>query len=81
MTDETADRAAAIGLTPVPMAARAPHMIGLRAEAGLPAGLGDRLADRNIFVTVRDQVIRVAPHVYNKSEDIESLFIALIDSL
>lgn len=81
MTDETADRAAAIGLTPVPMAARAPHMIGLRAEAGLPAGLGDRLADRNIFVTVRDQVIRVSPHVYNKSEDIESLFIALIDSL
>lgn len=78
---ETAERAGAFGLTPVPAAARAPHMIGLRAGAALPPNLGDRLADRGIFVTVRDQVIRVAPHVYNGRDDLERLFAALTDLL
>ncbi len=81
LIDETADRAAAIGLTPVPAAARAPHMIGLRAHAGLPAKLGDRLADRGIFVSVRDQVVRVAPHVYNDRNDLDRLFATLTDLL
>ncbi len=81
LVDETAERAGTLGLTPVPAAARAPHMIGLRAGAALPPDLGDRLADRGIFVTVRDQVIRVAPHVYNGRDDLARLFAALTDLL
>lgn len=81
LVDEVADRAAEIGLTPVPAAIRAPHMIGLRAGSGLPRGLGDRLADRDVFVSVRDQAIRVAPHVYNDRWDLDRLFSALTELL
>ena len=74
LVDEIADRGRAIGLSPTPAAVRAPHFLGLRRPAGLPAGLDQRLMAENVYVSIRGDAIRVAPHVYNSSTDIDRLF-------
>ena len=50
--------------------ARAAHA---RREAarGLPAGSPERLAEARVFVSVRGDSIRVAPHLYNDERDVE----------
>ena len=39
--------------------------------------LAERLMSKQIFVSIRGQSVRVAPHLYNTDEDIERLFKAL----
>ncbi|MCC6220850.1 MAG: hypothetical protein IT291_06395 [Deltaproteobacteria bacterium] len=53
-------------------------MLGLYAtKTALPEDLADRLRKQNIFVSVRGNAIRVAPHLYNDLNDIETLFRAI----
>ncbi len=49
-------------------------MIGVRVPAGPPPGLSRALAERDIYVSVRSDSIRIAPHVYNDGADIDRLF-------
>jgi selenocysteine lyase/cysteine desulfurase len=57
---------------------RAPHLFGLRpADAGSTATLSDRLAARDVAVSLRGDAIRVSPHLYNDSGDVEALLDAL----
>lgn len=77
LTDLIADRAQAMGLRTAEKAHRSPHLIGLGFKGGIPEGLSITLAKRNIFVSVRGDSIRVAPHVYNDRDDVEKLFSAL----
>ena len=77
MIADIADRATALGLVPTPAAGRAPHVIGLRNPRGLPDDLADGLAAAGVFVSIRGDAIRVAPHVYNHAGDIDALFGAL----
>ncbi|MCK5424434.1 MAG: aminotransferase class V-fold PLP-dependent enzyme [Emcibacter sp.] len=81
LTDIIAERARAIGLKVADKAHRSPHLIGLDFAGGAPAGLTAALAERNIYVSVRGDSIRVAPHVYNDEQDVEKLFSALEDFL
>ena len=74
LVGEIAERAGALGLEPTPAAVRAPHMIGLRAPGGLPAGLAKALGDGGVYVSIRGDAIRIAPHVYNRAADIDRLF-------
>lgn len=61
---------------------RAGHMVGLRAPQGVvPQELQARLAANQIQVSVRGDVLRVSPHVYNDLGDIESLVSALGQSV
>lgn len=69
--------AGTMGLAPTPPSARAPHMVGLRVTGGLEPDLAGRLAERGVHVSVRGDVVRVAPHVYNHDGDIDRLFDAL----
>jgi len=72
-----ATRAGEMGIDSVPQALRAGHFLGLRFENGVPDGLGARLAEENIHVSVRGSSMRVTPHLYNTDEDIERFLDAL----
>ncbi len=74
-------RARERGLAPIPRADRAPHLIGVRSPQGWPDGLAAALAAEKVFVSVRGNSIRVAPHLYNDEDDIERLFSVLDSSL
>lgn len=76
-TDAIAARAMAMGLEVAAPEYRAPHMLGLRHPAGLPADLPAKLAQARVYTSARGDSIRVAPHVYNTDEDVERLFTVL----
>jgi len=78
--DEIASRATALGLKTAPSSLRASHLIGLRAQQ-LSADLPARLAQSQVYVSVRGDSIRVSPHLYNTPADIERLFATLADAL
>jgi selenocysteine lyase/cysteine desulfurase len=69
------------GIDCLPAPLRAGHYLGLRFEGGVPAGLGQKLADQNIYVSVRGASMRVTPHLYNDDRDIERFLDALKHAL
>ncbi len=84
--DEVAQRLGSITATMEQMAidrglstieARASHMIGMRGARGLPTGLAARLRAERVYVSVRGDSIRVAPHLYNDASDVDRLFSVL----
>lgn len=53
---------------------RASHLFGLRMPAAVDLGeLRDRLAERDIAVSLRGTALRVSPNVYNDAADVEAL--------
>ncbi len=70
-----------LGLHAVPRARRAGHYLGLRSATPFPAGLVERLAAEQIYVSVRGQALRVTPHLYNTPGDGERLVSVLRDVL
>ncbi|MBO0800549.1 MAG: aminotransferase class V-fold PLP-dependent enzyme [Blastocatellia bacterium] len=53
------------------------HLIGVRLPRGIPAELGEQLAAEKVFVSIRGDAIRIAPHLYNDQSDIEKFFAVL----
>ena len=77
-----AERALDLGLTSAPQTLRAGHFLGLNFAAGVPDGLAARLAENNVFVSVRGtKAMRITPHVYNTDEDVDRLFEVLETAL
>jgi selenocysteine lyase/cysteine desulfurase len=74
LTDRVAELAETCGFTPVPAAQRSAHMLGIRRPGGIPAALPPALSAANIFVSIRADSIRIAPHLYNDANDIDRLF-------
>lgn len=74
LTERIARIAIENGYSLIPPAQRCGHMIGLRHPGGIPAGLMTKLKAANIFVSVRGDCIRIAPHLYNDLNDVERLF-------
>ena len=66
-----------MGIDSVSQGLRAGHFLGLRFAGGVPEGLGARLAQENIHVSVRGASMRVTPHLYNNDRDIERFLDAL----
>ena len=54
-------------------AARVGHIVGLRPLGGIREELVAALAAEAIYVSVRGDVLRVAPHLYNDAGDVERL--------
>ena len=73
-TDIIAARALELGLDVADSRVRAPHMLGLSMPKGLPQQLSARLAREKVFVSVRGNSIRVAPHLYNTERDVDRFF-------
>ncbi|MDP1570769.1 MAG: aminotransferase class V-fold PLP-dependent enzyme [Vicinamibacterales bacterium] len=75
LADEIVRRGEALGFSAAPPSRRARHYVGLRAARPLPDRLSERLAADQIYVSVRGgQTLRVTPHVYNTSDDVDRLF-------
>lgn len=77
LTSEVERLALEAGYNPIPSNKRLDHMIGVYLPESSPPDLVSRLAERGVYVSKRGQAIRVSPHVYNTSNDIERLFEAL----
>ena len=60
---------------------RAPHLLSLAFQGGMPDDLVARLRERNVFAAPRLGRLRVAPHVYNDETDCERLVDALAAAL
>ena len=56
---------------------RAPHILSLAFEGGMPAGLVEGLAGDGVYVAPRLGRMRVSPHVYNDEFDVERFVSAL----
>jgi selenocysteine lyase/cysteine desulfurase len=49
-------------------------MVGLKLGSAVPQDLAARLAQENVYVSVRGESVRVSPHLYNTAEDVARLF-------
>jgi selenocysteine lyase/cysteine desulfurase len=74
LTNHVAERAASAGYLVLPREQRCSHMIGFRFPGGIPAGLSTALELAKVFVSLRGDAVRVAPHLYNDIRDIDRLF-------
>ncbi len=70
---------AGLACTALPAEHRVGHMIGIRFPGGLPPGIGQALSDARVYVGVRGDALRIAPHLYNDASDIGRLFDVLGD--
>lgn len=77
LTDHIEERARESGYSVLPRGDRLGHMIGIRPAQGIASGLTERLRKEQIYVSVRGDSIRIAPHVYNNVGDVERLFAVL----
>jgi selenocysteine lyase/cysteine desulfurase len=77
LTELIAGEAANLGYASLPASDRVDHMIGIRLPNGIPARLGERLAEAKVFVSIRGDAIRIAPHLYNDECDIDKFFTVL----
>jgi selenocysteine lyase/cysteine desulfurase len=73
LTDHLIAGASAAGYDALPAGQRSAHLTGLRSPAGIPAALAERLKSAKIYLSIRGDSIRVAPHLYNSTADIERL--------
>ena len=76
-TGAIAERARAIGLAPMARDSRAGHFLGVRFPDGVPAGLPERLAENQVYVSLRGDSLRITPHLYNTETDVDRLFSVL----
>lgn len=77
LTDRVASGADARGYAVPPAAHRVPHFVGLRVPGGPPPDIMERMAGRNVHISLRGDAIRVSPHLYNSPDDIDRFFDAL----
>jgi selenocysteine lyase/cysteine desulfurase len=56
---------------------RAPHILSLGFEGGLPSGLVEGLASEGIYVAARLNRMRISPHVFNDEPDADRFVAAL----
>jgi len=76
-TEAIAARAAMLGMEAAPVGVRAAHFLSLGFGGGVPEGLTERLAARNVHVSLRGASLRVTPHLYNDEADADALIAAL----
>jgi selenocysteine lyase/cysteine desulfurase len=69
LTSRIAVEAESLGCTVPPDTERVGHIVGVKLPRGLPRGLTERLAEARVYVSVRGDSIRVAPHLYNVPAD------------
>ena len=77
LVHEVAERAEALGFSATPAHERAPHICGLRHTRAWAPDAQQRLESDNVLISLRGDVLRVAPHLYNNGRDIDALIDAL----
>jgi selenocysteine lyase/cysteine desulfurase len=56
-------------------------LLGIRVPRGISAELPPGLAEKKVHVSIRGDVIRVSPHLYNTEADVERFLEVLRTSL
>ncbi|MDP6788046.1 MAG: aminotransferase class V-fold PLP-dependent enzyme [Rhodospirillales bacterium] len=79
LTDTICDGAARIGFAVPPPTARSGHLTGLRFPGGAPTGVQDRLAERDVYISMRGDTVRVSPHLWVNQADVDRLLAALAE--
>lgn len=74
LTAEIAQRTREEGYSALTPDQRCGHMIGIRHPGVIPSELAARLNEAKIFVSIRGDSIRIAPHLYNDRNDIDRFF-------
>jgi selenocysteine lyase/cysteine desulfurase len=69
------------GLAASPKGSGAAHFTGLRVPGGIPKGLQDALAAEGVYISVRDECLRISPYLYNSMDDVARLFEVLVPKL
>jgi selenocysteine lyase/cysteine desulfurase len=69
LTERIAAGVHGIGVSTPEPHLRAPHIVSLAFEGGMPAGLVEGLASEGVYVAPRLGRMRVSPHVYNDEAD------------
>jgi selenocysteine lyase/cysteine desulfurase len=77
LTERIAAGVRGIGVSMPEPHLRAPHILSLAFEGGMPAGLVEGLASEGIYVAPRLGRMRVSPHVYNDEGDADRFVEAL----
>jgi selenocysteine lyase/cysteine desulfurase len=75
LVQSVAEIAESLGLECTARTQRAAHMIGIRGASF--TSFDKRLAAHGVYVSVRDDAIRVAPHLYNHPDDLTRFATAL----
>ena len=73
LTSRAENGAVQTGAMAVTGSDRVGHLIGIRPRAGIGGDLVSALAAANVYVSIRGDAIRVAPHVFNTEGDIDRL--------
>ena len=85
ITETIIDRTRNLGLVPPNIDHRAGHMTGFRLAPGFVhddfEGIQQRLAAKQIYLSVRGDYLRIAPHLQVNDEDIDRLISELVDVL
>jgi selenocysteine lyase/cysteine desulfurase len=81
LTELVAREARAMGCAVLESDRRVGHMLGVRLPGGIPEALPRQLEKAHVFVSIRGDAIRVAPHVYNGEEDVARFLSVLRDSI
>ena len=79
LTQEIANRVESLSYVAIGGQERAPHICGFRHPHGWAADAQQRLESFDVLVSLRGEVLRVAPHLYNGERDIDALVDALRD--
>lgn len=74
-TDHLAGELSTIGLRPLEAAYRSPHYLGVSFPTPPPDDILARLADEDIYVSIRGDFMRVTPHLFVTEQDM-SCFIS-----
>ena len=77
LTARIADGIRGNGVRLVDQKFRAPHILSLGFEGGMPAGLNEGLAAEGVYVAARLGRMRISPHVYNDEVDADGFCAAL----
>jgi selenocysteine lyase/cysteine desulfurase len=77
LTERIADGVRDIGVSVPKPRVRAPHILSLGFDHGMPNGLVGRLAGEGIHVADRLGRMRISPHVFNDEEDADRFVAAL----
>ncbi len=77
LTGRIEDSVRSLGVTVIERRVRAPHILCLGFENGMPEGLVEGLAADGVYVAARLGRLRVSPHVFNDEADAERFVAAL----
>src|ERR1700688_4135741 len=77
LTDRIAEGVRDIGVIVPERRVRAPHILSLGFEDGMPAGLVEELATEDIYVAARLRRMRISPHIFNDEADADRFVAAL----